>query len=93
MSKHTCTRCGTTFSITEVTRSPNRLFKNSGWSESLSEKIDLYFCVVCPECGNSEKSSEIRMFGLFGPKTALVGMFGAFLIIIIIIEIFDHSRR
>lgn len=93
MSNHTCSRCGTIFNITEATRSPARLFKNSGWSESLSTKIELYFIVICPECGNRETSSEIRMFGLFGPKTVLVGLFVSFLVIIIIVELYDRSRQ
>jgi|HubBroStandDraft_4_1064222.scaffolds.fasta_scaffold93117_3 hypothetical protein len=90
MATHTCSKCRTTFKITEATRSQDRLFKNRAWSSSVSERIDQYFVVTCPHCGNQEVASSIRMFGLFGPGTAKVGLLGALLAIILVIAVLDH---
>ena len=90
MKSHQCTVCGQIFLISEAVRSPSRIFKNNGWSRSYSEKISEYFMVTCPKCAIKQISQQIRMFGVFGPRTALLGLPIALLVIILAIFVMDR---
>lgn len=71
-SMHQCTKCQFKFEL-----KPGAYLK-TGWGRSivagfqpLTQQLDDYQKVVCPQCGHVEKDERILSYGLFKPRTLI----------------------
>jgi hypothetical protein len=90
MATHTCTSCGHSFTINSRVRMPDRLFTIEGLRHSATERARRYFLVTCPKCLTVEDAQEIRVLGVFGPRTAIWGPAAVFALIVLMIVISER---
>lgn len=88
--QHMCEACGNKFTITDHTRSPERLFKRALPWHSLTHKIDEYFVVCCPRCQAWQVANEIKMFGIFSRRAAKFGLPLVFISILLLVLMLDR---
>lgn len=69
---HQCTRCQFEFEL------KRKVYLKTGWGRSiaagfrpLTQQLDDYQKVVCPQCGHVEKDERILSYGLFRPRTVI----------------------
>lgn len=82
---HRCSKCGAIFdpaksrikdlSWTSIFSRPNKPLP-------LGEDIEVFNLVKCPQCGNLEQSTELKVFGVF-PGNSIKLVLAVFLAIII----------
>jgi len=97
---HQCSQCGWRFAISRETRLP------TGWSQgdqfqvwrnlrdgvSLSQQINEYTMVECPNCRWVESDPRIRVFG-FIPVRLFLGSAVGFLLLVVALMIFSELSR